>query len=220
MKPKEIAEKLGITPESVRKWKSLDQWEGKLENNKPGAPRGNQNARGNKGGKGGPLGNQNAVTHGLFRKFEPQDPEYLEILDMAQQMNPVDIIWYDIAKGFQRIIWAQRIFFVKDKDDMTKELKRERPGEYGDEYEWEIQFAGDKYANYIKAEAVVMREIRGAIKQFMAISPKNDERRLKLDQMKAQVEKTRLEIERLKNGDGDTEDDLIEDWVKAVESGE
>ncbi|MGO4527852.1 hypothetical protein AB4Z30_02120 [Paenibacillus sp. 2TAF8] len=32
--------------------------------------------------------------------------------------------------------------------------------------------------------------------------------------------KTRLEIEKLKNGDGDTEDDLIEDWVKAVESGE
>ncbi|KAF4321369.1 hypothetical protein G195_005420 [Phytophthora kernoviae 00238/432] len=110
---------------------------------------------------------------------------------MAQQMDPVDIIWYDITKGFQRIIWAQRIFFVKDKDDMTKELKRERPGEYGDEYEWEIQFAGDKYANYIKSEA-----------------------------MQAKVDKTRLEIEKLKNGDGDTEDDLIEDWVKAVESDE
>lgn len=220
IKPKEIAEKLGVTPESVRKWKSLDQWELKLANAKPGAPRGNRNAKGNRGGKGGPPGNQKAVTHGLFRKFEPQDPEYLEILDMAQQMDPVDIIWYDITKGFQRIIWAQRIFFVKDKDDMTKELKRERPGEYGDEYEWEIQFAGDKYASYIKAEAVVMREIRGAIKQFMAISSEDDERRVKLEQMQAKVEKTRLEIEKLKNGDGDTEDDLIEDWVKAVESGE
>ncbi|WFA86497.1 phage terminase small subunit [Paenibacillus amylolyticus] len=218
MKPKEIAEKLGITPESVRVWKSLDQWEGKMANAKPGAPRGNQNARGNRGGKGGPPGNQKAVTHGLFRKFEPQDPEYLEILDLAQQMDPVDIIWYDITKGFQRIIWAQRIFFVNDKDDMTKELKRERPGEYGDEYEWEIQFAGDKYANYIKSEAIVMREIRGAIKQFMAISHENDERRLKLDQMQAKIDKTRLEIEKLKNGDGDTEDDLIEDWVNSVES--
>ncbi|MDT0123898.1 phage terminase small subunit [Paenibacillus sp. RRE4] len=219
MKPKEIAEKLGVTPESVRKWKSLDQWEDKI-NNRPGAPRGNQNAKGNRGGKGGPPGNSKAVTHGLFRKFEPQDPEYLEILDMAQQMDPVDIIWYDITKGFQRIVWAQRIFFVKDKDDITKELKRERPGEYGDEQEWEIQFAGDKYANYIKSEAIVMREIRGAIKQFMAISHEDDERRLKLDQMQAKVDKTRLEIEKLKNGDGDTEDDLIEDWIKAVESGE
>ncbi|WP_308722896.1 phage terminase small subunit-related protein [Paenibacillus polysaccharolyticus] len=31
MKPKEITEKLGVAPESVRKWKSLDQWEGKCE---------------------------------------------------------------------------------------------------------------------------------------------------------------------------------------------
>jgi uncharacterized protein YjcR len=220
MKPKEIAEKLGITPESVRKWKSLDQWEGKLANSKPGAPRGNQNAKGNRGGKGGPPGNQKAVTHGLFRKFEPQDPEYLEILDMAQQMDPVDIIWYDITKGFQRIIWAQRIFFIKDKDDMTKELKREKPGEFGDEYEWEIQFAWDKYASFIKAEATVMREIRGAIKQFLSVADEDDKRRLELQQMQARVDKTRLEIEKLKNGDGDTEEDLIEDWVKAVESGE
>ncbi|WP_339234640.1 phage terminase small subunit [Paenibacillus sp. FSL R5-0517] len=220
MKPKEIAEKLGITPESVRKWKSLDQWEGKIANAKPGAPRGNQNAKGNRGGKGGPLGNQKAVTHGLFRKFEPQDPEYLELIDIVQQMEPIDMIWHNITQGFRKIIWAQRIFFIKDKEDMTKELKREKPGEYGDEYEWEIQFAWDKYASFIKAEATVMREIRGAIKQFLDIAPQEDERRLKLDQMQAKVDKTRLEIEKLKNGDGDTEEDLIEDWVKAVESGE
>ncbi|MEK4277669.1 hypothetical protein [Paenibacillus sp. FSL R7-0026] len=65
-----------------------------------------------------------------------------------------------------------------------------------------------------------MREIRGAIKQFLDSAPQEDERRLKLDQMQATVEKTRLEIEKLKNSDGDTEDDLIEAWVKAVESGE
>lgn len=65
-----------------------------------------------------------------------------------------------------------------------------------------------------------MREIRGAIKQFLDIEPQEDERRLTLDQMQAKVNKTRLEIEKLKNGDGDTEDDLIEDWVKAAESGE
>lgn len=124
MKPKEIAEKLGITPESVRKWKSLDQWEGKIANAKPGAPRGNQNAKGNRGGKGGPLGNQKAVTHGLFRKFEPQDPEYLELIDIVQQMEPIDMIWHNITQGFRKIIWAQRIFFIKDKEDMTKELKK------------------------------------------------------------------------------------------------
>lgn len=61
-----------------------------------------------------------------------------------------------------------------------------------------------------------MKELRSAIKQFIEIAPEKDERRLKLDKMKAEIEKTRFEIEKLKNGTGDSEDDLIEDWVDAV----
>ncbi|MEK3787571.1 phage terminase small subunit [Paenibacillus sp. FSL K6-1230] len=220
LKPKEIAEKLGISAESVRKWKSLDQWENKLDNSRPGAPRGNRNAKGNRGGKGGPPGNQKAVTHGLFRKFEPQDPEYLEILDLAQQIDPVDMIWYDITKGFQKIIWAQRIFFIEGKDDLTKELKKEKQGDSSFEQEWEIQFAWDKYASFIKAETVVMREIRGAIKQFLAIVPEKDERRLKLAQMKAQVEKTKMEIEELKNGEKDRPTEInVKRWSNVSDAG-
>ncbi|MEC0233721.1 phage terminase small subunit [Paenibacillus kribbensis] len=203
IKLKDIALKLGVSDSSIRKWKSLDKWDEVPEKRKRGGQTGNRNAKGNKGGAGGPPGNDKAVTHGLFRKFEPQDAEYLEILEIAQQMDPVDMIWHNITKGFQKIIWAQRIFFIKDKEDMTKELKKEKPGEFGDELEWEIQFAWDKYASFIKAEAIVMREIRGAIKQFLSIAPESDERRLKLDQMQAQVEKTRMEIEELKNGEKD-----------------
>ncbi|URJ50719.1 phage terminase small subunit [Paenibacillus polymyxa] len=203
IKLKDIALKLGVSDSSIRKWKSLDKWDEVPEKRKRGGQTGNRNAKGNKGGAGGPPGNDKAVTHGLFRKFEPQDAEYLEILEIAQQMDPVDMIWHNITKGFQKIIWAQRIFFIKDKEDMTKELKKEKPGEFGDELEWEIQFAWDKYASFIKAEATVMREIRGAIKQFLSIAPESDERRLKLDQMQAQVEKTRMEIEELKNGEKD-----------------
>ncbi|KAA8782529.1 hypothetical protein EC604_01530 [Paenibacillus amylolyticus] len=220
MKLKDIALKLGVSDGTVRKWKSVEKWESDPKKRTRGGQKGNKNAKGNKGGKGGPPGNQKAVTHGMFRKFEPQDPEYLELIDIVQQMDPIDMIWENIKRGFGKIIWAQRIFFVKDKEDMTKELKREKPGEYGDEFEWEIQFAWDKYASFIKAEATVMREIRGAIKQFLLIADEDDKRRLELQQIQARVDKTRLEIEKLKNGDGDTEDDLIEDWVKAVESGE
>ncbi|WP_308722895.1 hypothetical protein [Paenibacillus polysaccharolyticus] len=64
------------------------------------------------------------------------------------------------------------------------------------------------------------REIRGEIKQFLLSADEDDKRRLELQQIQARVDKTRLEIEKLKNGDGDTEDDLIEDWVKEVDSGD
>lgn len=87
---KEIAEELGVQPNKVRKWKSLDKWsvsEEKVERKESGAqekvlernlkrrvppelrktkgpPYGSQNAKGNRGGKGGPVGNRNAAGHG------------------------------------------------------------------------------------------------------------------------------------------------------------
>ncbi|MFF2014995.1 phage terminase small subunit [Paenibacillus sp. NPDC058177] len=221
---KEIAEKLGVSAGSVRKWKSVDKWDEVPDKRGRGGQKGNRNAKGNKGGKGGPPGNSKAVTHGMFRKFEPQDPEYLEILEIAQEMDPIDMIWYNITKGFQKIIWGQRIFFIQDKDDMTKELKRSKLSTSKDldseETEWEIQFAWDKYAAAIKAEAIVQRELRGAIKQFLEIAPEDDERRTKLDQMQAQVEKTRLEIEEMKNGEKDTPTEInVKRWSNVPRSG-
>ncbi|MCY8513537.1 phage terminase small subunit [Bacillus atrophaeus] len=73
---KDIAEELGCSPSLIRKWKNQDQWEEKLNGNVTkqndqsngsvtnpvGAPKGNKNAKGNKGNKRGkaPPGNQNA----------------------------------------------------------------------------------------------------------------------------------------------------------------
>ncbi|WP_410724013.1 phage terminase small subunit-related protein, partial [Burkholderia sp. SIMBA_024] len=53
-KPKEIAEQIGVNPSLVRKWKSLDRWDDIPETRKLGAPIGNKNALGNRGGPGGP----------------------------------------------------------------------------------------------------------------------------------------------------------------------
>ncbi|MBU8567573.1 transposase [Virgibacillus pantothenticus] len=67
-KLKDIAEELGVSPSTIRKWKSQDKWDTQLKGSAPysnksapkrGAPKGNKNAKGNKGG-GAPLGNQNA----------------------------------------------------------------------------------------------------------------------------------------------------------------
>ncbi|WP_343311254.1 phage terminase small subunit [Bacillus atrophaeus] len=68
-KLKDIAEQLNVTSSTVRKWKANDKWEEKMNGSapkskgsapfRPGAPKGNQNAKGNKGGKA-PPGNQNA----------------------------------------------------------------------------------------------------------------------------------------------------------------
>lgn len=215
---KDIASKLGVSAGSVRKWKSVDKWDEAPDKRKRGGQKGNGNAKGNKGGKGGPPGNDKAVTHGFFRKFMPQDPEYLEIRDMIENMEPIDMIWENILTLYQQLIWGRRITFVKDKNDVTKVLKKKKPGMFGTEQEWEYQQSWDKHNNAIKAQAVVMREFRGSVKQFLAAADEDDERRLKLEQMQANIDKTKIQNEALKNGDGDSNKDVIEDWVKAVES--
>lgn len=103
----EIAEELGVSPGSVRGWKNKDNWNQKLngtfrkdkaerskQQKKRGAPKGNKNAVGNRGGgaplgnqngkgHGPPKGNQNAVKTGLFKNFfhDVFDQEELEMLD-------------------------------------------------------------------------------------------------------------------------------------------
>lgn len=66
-----IAQRLGVSPSLVAKWKSIDKWGNPAlpkelpKGNKRGAPKGNQNAVGNIGG-GAPLRNQNAKIHGAY----------------------------------------------------------------------------------------------------------------------------------------------------------
>lgn len=214
-KPSEIADELGLNASTVRKWKSTDKWEGIPLTGRPrGAPKGNKNARGNKGGKGGPEGNQKALKHGFFSKFMPQDPEFMEIREIVETMSPADMIWENILTLYQQLIWGRRITFVQDKNDETKVLKKKKPGMFGTEQEWEYQHAWDKYNSAMTAQAAVMRELRAAIKQFIAIAPEKDERRLKLDKMKIEIEKTRLEIEELKNGEKDTPTEInVRRWT-------
>ncbi|MCY7570957.1 phage terminase small subunit [Bacillus pumilus] len=66
---KDIADELGVTSSTVRKWKANDKWDDNFKGSapkskgsapkRPGAPKGSKNAKGNKGGKA-PPGNQNA----------------------------------------------------------------------------------------------------------------------------------------------------------------
>lgn len=102
----EIAEKLGVSPGTVRSWKTRQKWDGEAEpkkrsaakkknatkakkksatqRNKGGAPRGNKNAVGNTGG--GPKNNSKAVKHGAYRAvffnfLSKEDQELLASMD-------------------------------------------------------------------------------------------------------------------------------------------
>ncbi|MDP8527116.1 phage terminase small subunit [Bacillus subtilis] len=201
MKYKDLAEKYGVSVNTIKSWKQRHGWErkkgapiSKSVHTKKGGQPGNKNAIGNKGGAA-PAGNQNAVTHGFFSKFLPE--ETLEIMEEIQERSPADMIWDQIQIQYAAIIRAQRIMHVQDKDDMTRVLKKEKPGMFGDEKEWEFQFAWDRHATFLNAQSRAMGELRSLIKQFDQLAHEQDERRLKLEQMRLNIEKAKKDI----NGD-------------------
>ncbi|MGP8315514.1 phage terminase small subunit [Bacillus subtilis] len=203
MKYKDLAEKYGVSVNTIKSWKQRHGWERKkgapieksVHTKKGGQP-GNKNAVGNNGGA--PQRNQNAVTHGFFSKFLPE--ETLEIMEEIQERSPADMIWDQIQIQYAAIIRAQRIMHVQDQDDMTKVLKKEKPGMFGDEKEWEFQFAWDRHATFLNAQSRAMGELRGLIKQFDQLAHEADERRLKLEQMRLNIEKTKAETKNEKSG--------------------
>lgn len=205
MKPAEIAEKLGISAGLVRKWKSMEKWD-ELPEPRPGAPKGNQNAVGNRGGHGGPYGNDKAVKHGLFRKFLPDDEETQEIYDTTAELSPLDILWEGIRIQLTNIIRALKIQHVTSKDEMIKEIKKQKFEVHNTgtkkepnieqipiEQEYEFQFAWDRSANSLKAMAAAWTALGSTIKKYEDVlrmaSPDdvNEVQKQRLEQIKASI---------------------------------
>jgi len=211
LKYKEIAEKYGVSINTVKSWKQRHGWnrnkgapsEKGAHTKKRGAPKGNINAKGNDGGA--PSRNQNASTHGFFSKFLPA--ETLEIMESLNERSPADLIWDQIQIQYAAIIRAQKIMFVKDQQDITKEIKKEKIVRSdtmdAEETEWEIQFAWDKHATFLNAQSRAMGELRSLIKQFDELAHIDDERRLKIEGMRLGIEKTKAEVDKIQSGDDD-----------------
>ncbi len=151
-----------------------------------GAPKGNQNAVGNDGGA--PKGNSNAVTHGFFRKFFPE--ETLEIMEQIETRSPLDMLWDNIVIQYTAIIRAQQIMFVRDQQDETRVLKKQKEGETSFEQEWEYQHAWDKQATFLQAQSRAMATLQSLIRQYEDMCNKGlatEEQRLRIEKLKGEV---------------------------------
>lgn len=231
LKPTAIAAELGVNASLVRKWKSYYKWE-EQDDPKPkrrGAPSGNKNAKNNKGGPGGPIGNSKAVTHGLFRKFLPDDEETKEIYDMTADISPLDMLWEGIRIQFTKIVSSLKVQHVTGKDEMIKELKKQKfevhsKGRGKDkelipvviEEEYEFQFAWDRSATAMTSQSTAWSTLVKMIKQYedmLRAMPVEEVQ----EEHKTRVQKLKLEVEKLTNKD-DKDDDskLIDDWVSGV----
>lgn len=170
---------------------------------KKGAPFGNQNSVGH----GAPLQNQNARKHGLFSKYLP--PELGDIVEELQDRSPVDMLVDQIHILYANIVAAQKKIYVKDIQDMTKELKREKrmDGEKssGWEEEYNIQYAWDKQNAALNSIARSMTTFNQMIKNFMELDRYglvDEETRARISKLNAEISKITEMEEDIAENDG------------------
>lgn len=139
--------------------------------------------------------NKAAERHGFFSEHLPD--ETLDLLEQMESLEPVNMLWDQIRLQYAAIIRAQQIMYVSDISD-TDKIVSER-GDFTTKYE--IHTAWDKHAKFLSAQSRAMAELRNLIKQFVSIADEADERRLKIESMQANIDKTNAEITRMKGDD-------------------
>lgn len=187
----EIASQLNLPEGTVRRWKCTHKWDNERSgkksersHRKKGGQPGNKNAV----GCGAPNQNRNAEKYGFFSKYLPDETR--EIFSAIEQADPLDLLWHQIQIAYAAIIRAQRIAYVKDRNDKTKE--KIMSGETSDMYS--IQQAWDKQNEFMKAQARAQSELRSLIKQYDEMLHKDwgmasEEQRSRIAQIKAQTDK-------------------------------
>ncbi|WP_284286310.1 hypothetical protein [Alicyclobacillus fastidiosus] len=128
----------------------------------------------------------------------PDDEDTLSIVGEIAVMDPLDMLWQNIVIQYTAIARAQRIMFVTDHDDMSKEVRRTKTMSTEDmdmeENEWEIQFAWDKQATFLQAQSRAIKTLEGLISRYEEIlptSPQAEQHRLRIEKLKADIEKVR-----------------------------
>ncbi|WP_074438274.1 phage terminase small subunit [Clostridioides difficile] len=215
LKYKEIAEKHNVSLSTVKSW-ATRYWKQKgcnqpkkVATKKRGAPIGNKNAT-------GPPGNKNAEKFGFFSKYLPEETR--ELIQEISIKDKFDILWEQITIQYAAIIRAQKIMYVKGKEEMVKELKTYESTENGEKIEYEFQFAWDRQASFLNAQSRAMSELRSLIKQYDEMIHKDwnlatEEQKTRIDTMRTKVE---LEKIKLFGDDKDDNSEAIQSFLEAT----
>lgn len=204
---KKIAEKYGVKVSTVKSWKSR-HWvaldEGAIEKGKKkqGGQFKNKNAKGH----GPPLRNQNAVKHGLFAKYLPQ--ETVAIIEDIHGISTLDILWANIEIKFAAILRAQRLMYVKDIDDHlhvseTKIIASTDPGSGQKRVvsKREIVFtAMEREEKFLYAQSRAMDTLLRMIREYEFMINNGA---LATEEQRARIEKLKLEVETMRSVKGD-----------------
>jgi uncharacterized protein YjcR len=158
--------------------------------------------------------NTAARKHGLRSKYFTDTQR--EIMEDFEDFSIADQLWLQIEIKFSAIIQLQKVMWVENSYDTLNEVSMKSSGADGSVTSYKVAYGYEQYESYIKAQARAMAEYRNLAKQFLELSSEDDIRRLKLEQMKLGIEKTKAEIDNL-NDDGQEDSDIE---IRIVRKGE
>lgn len=228
---KDLATKYNVKYSTLRSRKNRENWQRGVATNDAtndatkkdgrGAPKGNQNAKGNPGGSP-PPNNKNAVSHGLFANWLPEDS--LEIIRELSQKSPADMIWENILIQYTAIIRAQKIMHVMDSHDDISNITAIRldpnfrdddgnPVKIEEKREWHMAY--ERHEKFLSAQSRAMSTLSNLIKQFVSMADDDDKRKLELQTMQQQINNIELDNQRLEKvltPDADSEE-LLKDYL-------
>lgn len=117
------------------------------------------------------------------------------------------MLWDNIVLLYSSIIRSQKIMYVKNQNDLTKELKRSKiktktretektaTTEDEKEFEYELQFAWDKQERFIKSQSSAMKTLNSMVKDYEELLHKNWD--LATEEQKLRIEKLKLDISKI-----------------------
>lgn len=198
MKYKEIADKYGVSLNTVKSWKTR-HWNKKSVHTKNGKKCAHKKRGGQPGNKNatGPPGNKNAEKHGFFSKWLPE--EVNEIIG-EMPVDRLEILWANIQFQFAAILRSQKLMYVKDKEDVTVEVTLQ-----GEATAYQYQQAWDKQASFMVAQSRAMKTLESMIKQYEEMLHKDWE--LATEEQKARLEQIRAQTQKI-TGEGQEIEDL------------
>lgn len=192
--PREIAKLLDEKVSNIRVWKNKDKWDDNLPPNRGGAPKGNMNSIKN----GMYCDPEKRLPSEFIKKWFPigfknayEDSVNMGISKLDKLGHSIDMLW-------AKILASQKITAVKNKKDLTKELKREKysPGKFGDgtEEEYELQFAWDKENAALDTYSKAMERLGNMIDKYEKLLHANwelatEEQKLRIDKIRADLSK-------------------------------
>ena len=154
----------------------------------------------------GPPGNKNAEKHGFFSKILPD--ETFELVNEMEELSPIEVIWQNIQLQHAAILRAQKIMYVKDQEDKTKELITT-----GENKIYQVQQSWDKQANFLAAQSRAMTSLNALIRQYEEML-KSD---LATEEQTARITLLKVQVDKLNNKEQSDSLEKLDEIIKGID---